>query len=368
MKIRLIFGHPADDFGPEVREGLLIEALCAGGHDACAYRIAVHHGKNGAFIRLFENDAAHDPDPHAACSTALLEQIRRDEPDVLIVKGADYRTVHEIIRMAGPRAIIVSIVGGAITHRRHDSRVHIALEEYDGQIDPARSTYVRLQHRVFFPKLIRWDLARLSAPRTKSYDVVNVGSFILHKRQIDITPLADMWRLCFVGDGPERNNVEQQANGALKRPTFLGNVGPAEVYAAIRESRLMVHTSTFDGFPRVFAESLSVGVPVVARESTFRNLPPIPGIVLAPDDEILSVASAILNDAERLDTLSVAARASAERWSKAALDSSVQRFISIIENLEVTYRPSLKERLRPYAENLMDAWRRRRAGAQRTGL
>ncbi|MDQ0301535.1 glycosyltransferase [Ancylobacter polymorphus] len=367
MKIRLVLGHPADDFGPEVREGLLIEALCASGHDALAYRIAATHGKDSAFIRLFTNDAADDPDPHAACSSALLEQIRRDEPDVLIVKGADYRAVHSIIRAAGTRVIIASIVGGKITHRRHDSRIHIVLEEYEGQIASVRSAYLRLEHTILFPKLIRWDLAHLGDPRSKPYDVVNVGSFIPIKRQIDLLPLADTWRLCFVGDGPERNNVERQAKTTLNRPAFLGNVGAAEVYAAIRQSRLMVHPCTFEGFPRAFAESLAVGVPVVARQSTFRNLPPIPGIVLAPDHEILSVASAILNDAERLEALSAAARASAERWSNSALDSSVQHFISLVENLEVTYRPSLKERLRPYAEDLMDAWRQRRAEAQRIG-
>lgn len=368
MKIRLVFGHPADDFGPEVREGLLIEALCASGHDALAYRIAATEGRNNAFIRLFANDAQHGSDPHAACSSALLDQIREDQPDVLIVNGPDYRAVYSAIRAVSPKALIVSIIGGAITHRRHDPRVHIVLEEYEGQIAPARSAYVRLQHRMFFPKLIRWDLAHLPAPRSTPYDIVNVGSFIPIKRQIDLLPLADMWRLCFVGDGPQRNNVERQAENTLNRPAFLGNVGAAEVYAAIRQARLMVHPSTSEGFPRVFAESLSVGVPVVARQSTFRHLPPIPGIVLAPDPDILSVASAILNDAERLDALRVAARASAERWSQAALDSSIQHFISIIESLEVTYRPSLRERLRPYAEDLVDAWRQRRADAQRTGL
>ena len=70
------------------------------------------------------------------------------------------------------------------------------------------------------------------------------------------------WRLTIVGDGEERNNLEDKVNQMqLKRVSFEGFQSPKPYYE--RASILML-TSEFEGFPLVLAEAMSFGViPVV---------------------------------------------------------------------------------------------------------
>ena len=70
------------------------------------------------------------------------------------------------------------------------------------------------------------------------------------------------WKLTIVGDGEERNNLENKVNQMhLKRVGFEGFQSPKPYYE--RASILML-TSEFEGFPLVLAEAMSFGViPVV---------------------------------------------------------------------------------------------------------
>lgn len=70
------------------------------------------------------------------------------------------------------------------------------------------------------------------------------------------------WRLTIVGDGEERNNLEDKVNQMqLKRVSFEGFQSPKPYYE--RASILML-TSEFEGFPLVLAEAMSFGViPIV---------------------------------------------------------------------------------------------------------
>lgn len=73
------------------------------------------------------------------------------------------------------------------------------------------------------------------------------------------------WRLTIVGDGLERNALEQQVKKlGLKRVSFEGFQNPIEYY---KRASILVLTSDFEGFPLVIAEAMSFGVVPVIYDS-----------------------------------------------------------------------------------------------------
>jgi glycosyltransferase involved in cell wall biosynthesis len=70
--------------------------------------------------------------------------------------------------------------------------------------------------------------------------------------------------LLLVGDGPERNCLEQQFS-QLPRARWCGRVSRSEVLNYIATSRMLVFpTLAYENCPMVLLEALSVGTPVVA--------------------------------------------------------------------------------------------------------
>jgi glycosyltransferase involved in cell wall biosynthesis len=73
------------------------------------------------------------------------------------------------------------------------------------------------------------------------------------------------WRLTIVGDGEEREHLEQQAHVlGLKRVSFVGFQSPVSYY---KRASVLVLTSEFEGFPLVLAEAMSFGVIPVVYDS-----------------------------------------------------------------------------------------------------
>ena len=70
------------------------------------------------------------------------------------------------------------------------------------------------------------------------------------------------WKLTFVGDGEERNNLEAACKSmGLRRVFFEGFVSPIPYY---KRASVLILTSEYEGFPLVLAECMSFGVvPVV---------------------------------------------------------------------------------------------------------
>lgn len=70
----------------------------------------------------------------------------------------------------------------------------------------------------------------------------------------------------FIGDGVERDNLEQQARdlGVADHVHFLGHT--KEPFPILAGAEFLVHTSVREGFPNVLVEALSLGVPVLATD------------------------------------------------------------------------------------------------------
>jgi L-malate glycosyltransferase len=94
-------------------------------------------------------------------------------------------------------------------------------------------------------------------------------------------------RLVFVGDGPCRPELEDQARalGVMASVTFAGFRAPARPF--VSASRLLVQPSLTEGMPNAVLEAMSAGRPVVA--SRIGGLPELvvhgeTGLLVAPSD------------------------------------------------------------------------------------
>lgn len=79
------------------------------------------------------------------------------------------------------------------------------------------------------------------------------------------TPL----ELHFVGDGPERVNLDEQARAAgLSRVHFHGELKDQRIVEAYRNADIFVHAAAMDQWPQVVNEAMSASLPVVVSDQS----------------------------------------------------------------------------------------------------
>lgn len=89
------------------------------------------------------------------------------------------------------------------------------------------------------------------------------GKFIELSKAVQDQP----YKLVMVGKEmgyPELDDAVKTANKTLKNFKYLGGLTPGEIHGWMRKSRLLIHTSDYEGFPNVFIEAWMHGVPVVS--------------------------------------------------------------------------------------------------------
>jgi len=123
------------------------------------------------------------------------------------------------------------------------------------------------------------------------------------------------WRLKVAGDGPLRSELESAVSEELKpRVDFLGHVSNHEMKAFWEDIDVLLFPSLFDGWGMVVVEALAAGVPVIsgpnvgAARQYIRN--EYNGEICDVDDSFLQAITPILEAPEKLNELSVNARAS----------------------------------------------------------
>lgn len=115
------------------------------------------------------------------------------------------------------------------------------------------------------------------SPRGGSLDLLTVGRLISRKGISDLLEAMQAIvkeypsaHLQIVGDGPFRNELEQQASelGVDESVTFHGRVPEEELLKRYQESRAFVHPSHSEGFPHVRLEAMASGCPVIGTDVT----------------------------------------------------------------------------------------------------
>ena len=310
IRIRLIMAATSVGFQAAFREEVLIEWLQTQGYDAIAFRCYPHDipkPQDTGLIRHFPSDGpvAYD---QLSTSAALTQEAVADKPDIVVIRAADYAVCHTTVEALPETTAVILICGGESRHAAIDQRVDYVLQEYEGQADPG--VFPRLKGISVFPKFVNWSAVETAKDKSKVYDIVNVGSFEGRKNHTALLSLGEKFRCCFVGSGPLKSEIEAQAASLnSKNFDFVGQCSGPDVYQHIASSRIMVHPSTYEGFPRVFAESLAMGVPVVALKSTFSRVAPVPGIFLTEIEELSTTVDRLLSRSEGDTAIEDAARA-----------------------------------------------------------
>ncbi|MCM1309656.1 MAG: glycosyltransferase [Bacteroides sp.] len=172
----------------------------------------------------------------------------------------------------------------------------------------------------------------------KRKEILYVGRLVSEKRvnlilniwQRICNVLPD-WQLTIVGDGPERQRLEQQA-ATIPRVAFEGFQKPDEYY---RRACMMLMTSKFEGWGMTLVEAMQHGcVPIAIN--TFSSLadiidPGINGLIISPRENLDSVADrvqALARNPERIAVMSEAARLKSKQFE---LNNIIKDWKSLIE-------------------------------------
>lgn len=146
------------------------------------------------------------------------------------------------------------------------------------------------------------------------------------------------WKLTIIGEGPERQNLENQVkNLGIKNVSFEGFQNPIKYY---KHATAIVLTSEFEGFPLVLAESMSFGVIPVVYDSfaSVRDIidDGVNGLIVPKDNGAFNAKlfsttiQKILNNPVMLEAM---AKSAIDKSHKYSLDSIYQQWVNLFEEL-----------------------------------
>lgn len=170
-----------------------------------------------------------------------------------------------------------------------------------------------------------------------------LGRLVPHKRY-DL--LVEMWRrvhpytggeLLIVGEGPEREKIEQLAAPAVR---LLGHVDEEQKHQLLGEAWMLLHPSSLEGWGLVVMEAAASETPTLGfksrgvRDSVVDG---VTGLLVDSVDEYVDEWIALTQDVARREQLGSAARARAKSFT---WEQCVDRFEQVtLEATEPTHRP-----------------------------
>lgn len=190
---------------------------------------------------------------------------------------------------------------------------------------------------MFQPDLASLEMRRhLSQGHPDSPLLLYVGRLGAEKEIERIKPVLEAIpnaRLALVGDGPNRQNLEQHFAGT---PThFVGYLQGLELASAYASADAFIFPSRTETLGLVLLEAMAAGCPVIAARSG--GIPDIVtdgvnGYLFNPKDENGSIAATIslLENREERETLRQNARREAERWGWAAATGQLRRYYQAV--------------------------------------
>jgi glycosyltransferase involved in cell wall biosynthesis len=324
LRIRFVLAHPTN--GAEGREVFLADALNKQGHDAAYFAISprnLHESRRrlSCPIEFFPPDNP-GADPHLTISTALLQALCADRPDIVLVKGIDYSEA-ALIFDKFPRDRCGVVIGGASSHPLLDQAGFIYFETQT-QLDRYRGT----APAAILPKYIDWEALGKIDVRPKTFDVINVGNFNEpRKSQEFMFALAHRHSIVFVGGGARLAAFRKIARDN-RNVTFTGRVDRNAVFGWLSSAYLMIHCSTWDGYPRAVAESLAAGVPVIGLTGVLDGITSEPFIRCASAESLTAVAAQALSDRDAL--VALGRRARDHMLKTSAADALLNSFLALL--------------------------------------
>lgn len=175
-----------------------------------------------------------------------------------------------------------------------------------------------------------------------AYDVSFCGRLVPNKglenviRAVEQIPEA---RLLIIGDGPERQPMEELADklGIANRVTFLGWLPTQEaVIGAIQTARVFVMNSTSEGGPRIALEAMGSGMPVIV--TPVGVMPEViedgkNGVITSGDIDDLKVKiNELMQNEMRRESLATEAKKVLQTYERGEL---VKRYADFLKHLAV---------------------------------
>jgi glycosyltransferase involved in cell wall biosynthesis len=316
VKIFVLLCHASSKLHGEIREAIIAKSLCTLGHDARLFRMwgggAV---KSETFdgivpVSYYPSDNPKD-EIHQQISTLLADEVRSEQPDIVVLKGMDYDLTEFLIRRLDLSHTRIGFIVGGVSVHAVLQHADFVLTESQRQTEEVRQFLGRPIPVTLLSKYVNWEVADqlyANSAEPKKFDIVNVGFFEERKNQIELKPFFDKYRIAIVGHGPTLASVQQAAEG-YDDVTFFGDVPNDEALRIISQSRLMVHTSLWEGVPRAIIESLTCGTPVVAFDFAIQgDLGETPAVRLVSREDLEPTVSEFLDDLPGLGRLSSEAR------------------------------------------------------------
>lgn len=173
-------------------------------------------------------------------------------------------------------------------------------------------------------------VGRLDFVQKRVYRVIDTWGYLEDQHQD--------WRLTIVGDGADRENLENHVRAlGLRRVSFEGFKNPIDYY---KRASILMLTSDFEGFPLVLAECMSFGV-IPAVYHSFAALGDIiedgkDGIILPfckngfNAEGMAKRLSALMNDEKMRDNMALAAIEKSKNYS---IEEIYRRWMELIKNL-----------------------------------
>ena len=305
----------------ELREAIIAKELHKLGHDAKVVRVrggtqsvVVSSFGDAVDVLFFPQDEPNE-DPHEITSGALLKYLVAELPDMLVLKGIDYRIAAEALQaLSGTNARCAVIIGGVSEHPLI-GRAGLVFTESARQADLIRSTVASDVRVEVLAKYLDWPGVKSAISKAsvagKTYDIVNVGFFEPRKNQIGLSLFYGKYKIAYVGHGPTMDAVRAAAEGH-QGIAFLGNLSNSSVLEVVASSRIMAHTSQWEGVPRVLIEAQACGCPAIAYKSAIQgDMNDAPGVRLIDECDLVGTVDDLLSDPGRLQALSV----EAHRWA-----------------------------------------------------
>ena len=245
-------------------------------------------------------------------SNGMLYAVNQFNPDLVVFQGMGYRLARWLICKSKAHFRTAFIVGGGLQEPFLNYGDYFLVES-NFQKQKLISAGVDETCIDILPKL--------SPPppnnriNLKEFDVVNVGTFNQNKNQQMLLQMATDHTVALIGHGPMFKSIQRQVSLNSNLKVFMpGNLSRLEVMSILSRAKIMVHCAKSEGVPRVVFEAFACGVPVVAIRDA------MPGAfehgvqgLLVNEEELITQATALLNNPAELHRMGVEAKKYAEQ-------------------------------------------------------
>ncbi|MGB7437797.1 MAG: glycosyltransferase family 4 protein [Candidatus Acidiferrum sp.] len=164
--------------------------------------------------------------------------------------------------------------------------------------------------------------------------ILHVGRFAApknHDALLEVLTRTPGAHLVLVGDGERKDEVKRRvlSMNLHDRVTFLGEICPEGVRAAMRSCDLFLFPSTYEAMPMALLEAMAAGMPIVASDiPANRELLEGAGLLREPDPEQLSRATKnLLADSAFSSELGKRAAERASKFTVAAMAEGYEQIL-----------------------------------------